>query len=90
MKIISVKEKAIIYTIDNYFDCYGICVINEKNIFLTVGQSHNIRIYDLIHFTFIKEIEKAHSNEICGIERMNNTKIISFSYDKYFCIWSIE
>ncbi len=90
MKIISVKEKAIICTIDNSFDCYGICVINEKNIFLTVGQSHNIRIYDSINFTFIKEIENAHSNEICGIERMNNTIIVSFSYDKHFCIWSIE
>ena len=88
MKVISISENKIIYSIDNTFDCYGICVILEKGIFLTVGQSHNIRIYDCNKYNFIAQIDNAHSNEICGIIELKNKSIISFSYDHYIIVWS--
>ena len=88
MKIISISEKKIIYSIDNTFDCYGICVILEKGIFLTVGQSHNIRIYDCNKYNFIEEINNAHTNEICGMVQLKNKLIVSFSYDNYINVWS--
>jgi WD40 repeat protein len=88
MKVISISEKKIIYSIDNTFDCYGICVILEKGIFLTVGQSHNIRIYDCKNYKFIEEINNAHNNEICGMVQLKNKLIFSFSYDNFINVWS--
>ena len=90
MKIISISEKKVIYSINNTFDCYGICVIFEKGIFFTVGKSYNIRVYDCNKYDFIEEIKNAHTNEICGMIQLKNKLIVSFSYDNYINVWSFE
>ena len=44
IKIISIKEKKIIKKINNEFICWGICIIEDKGIFLIGGESKEIKI----------------------------------------------
>ena len=89
MKIISISEKKIIKQIKNEFWVLGICVIENKEIFLVGGVSKDIRIYRNDNFELIQTIKNAHEQYIIGITQLNNGLIISYSYDHYLKLWDI-
>ena len=89
MKIISISEKRIIKQIKNEFWVLGICVIENKDIFLVGGVSKDIRIYRNDNFELIQSIKNAHEQYIVGITQLNNGLIISYSYDHYLKLWDI-
>ena len=88
IKIISIKEKKIIKEINNEFPCLGICIINEKGLFLIGGKSKNIKIYRYDNYECIQIINDAHNDEIYGITELNDNSIVSYGYDKTIKIWS--
>ena len=90
--IISIKEKKIIKKISNEFLCCGICVIEDKGIFLIGGISNDIKIYRSDNYECIKEINDAHKdNNISGIIKFkNDDEIISYGSDKIIKIWKLE
>lgn len=81
------NKKKVIKEIDNKFCCYGICVIENKGIFLTGGWSHNINVYRSDNYQFIQTLEKAHVAWIRGIVELNNNIIASFSDDGNINFW---
>ena len=90
MKIISLKKKQIVLEVDNIFRCYCVLIIKDKNIFFTGGMSNNIKIYSLSDFNCLYIEENAHNDTINGISRINDEKIITFSWDKTIKIWEIN
>ncbi len=89
MKIISILRKKIIKEINNEFSCFGICEIESKGIFLTCGDSKNIRIYRNEDYECIKEINDAHEEQINGICKLNDNIFLSYSNDNNIKIWTI-
>ncbi len=87
MKVIDMNKKKVIKEIDNKFCCYGICVIENKGIFLTGGWSHNINVYRSDNYQCIQTLEKAHVAWIRGIVELNNNIIASFSDDGNINFW---
>ena len=87
MKVISINEKKIIKTIDNMFWCYGICVIENKGIFLTGGWSFKINIFRSDNYECIQSIDNAHYTWIRGIIELNNNVIASYSDDGVINFW---
>ena len=90
IKIISINERKIIKEIDNEFLCWGICVIEDKRIFLIGGESNDIKIYNSDNYVCIKTINNAHNNYILGINNVNDDKIISYGVDKNLNVWSFS
>ena len=90
MKIISISKNEIIKEINNLFKCWGICLIENKGIFLVGGKSNDIRIYRNDNYECIQTIKDAHNNEIDGFIELNDHSIASFSKDKTMKIWNIE
>ena len=90
MKVISLSEKRIIQVIDNQFDCFGILVLNDKDIILTIGRSDDLRIYRKDNFECIKMILSIHDNDVNDIIKLNDNVIASCSCDKTIKIWSFN
>ncbi len=90
MKVINVKEKKIVFEFDNIFRCYGVLIIKDKDIFITSGMSNNLRIYSIKNFNCLYVEENAHNDTINGISKINDSKIISFSWDHNIKIWEIN
>ena len=90
MKVISLSEKKIIQVIDNQFDCFGILVLNDKDIILTIGRSDDLRIYRKDNFECIKMILSIHDNDVNDIIKLNDNVIASCSCDKTIKIWSFN
>ena len=90
IKIISINERKIIKEIDNEFLCWGICVIEDKRIFLIGGESNDIKIYNSDYYVCIKTINNAHNDYILGIHNVNDDKIISYGVDKNLNVWSFS
>ena len=90
MKVINIKEKKIVFEFDNIFRCYGVLIIKNKDIFITGGMSNNLRIYSIKNFRCIYVEENAHNDTINGISKINDSKIISFSWDHNIKIWEIN
>ena len=90
MKIISISKKEIIKEINNLFKCWGICLIEDKGIFLVGGKSNDIRIYRNDNYECIQTIKDAHNNEIIGFIELKDGTIASYSDDKRIKIWNIE
>ena len=90
IKIISINERKIIKEIDNEFLCWGICVIEDKRIFLIGGESNDIKIYNSDYYVCIKTINNAHNDYILGINNVNDDKIISYGVDKNLNVWSFS
>ena len=93
IKIVSVDNKNLIKIIRNV-DCKIICVIQEKNIFLTGGYEmgtyfKSINIYSSNNYEFIKTIDIAHEREICGIINLQNNLVGTYSEDATIKIWSL-
>ena len=88
LKLISISKKEIIKEIDNEFDCYGICLIKNKGIFLVGGWGKNIRVYRNDTYDYIQTIYNAHNEWIYGFIDLKNGKFASFSVDNKIRIWS--
>ena len=90
MKIISISKKEIIKEINNTFLCWGICLINDKGIFLVRGRSKNIKVYQNDDYECIQTIIDAHNDEIKDFIELKDGLIASFSKDEIIKIWNIE
>ena len=67
INIISLNEFNVIFQIENGFKCWGICIIENKGIFLVGGVSKNIKIYRSDNYVCINNIENAHKYSIIVI-----------------------
>ncbi len=85
--IISIDIKEIIFIIDIEIECFGIEIINNKNIIL-IGGDENIIVFKCDNYEQIQFIENAHNGEINGFIQINNEDILSFSNDETMKIWS--
>ncbi len=88
LNLISISKKEIIKTIDNPFQCFGICLIEDKGIFIVGGYSKDIRIYRNDNYECIQEIKEAHNHYIYGFIELKDGSIASFSNDETIKIWS--
>ena len=88
MKVISISKKMIIKEINNICICWGICIIKNKGIFLTGGESFDVRIFRYDNYECIQVIENAHKDYIYGFIQLNNDSIISYGWDNNMKIWS--
>ena len=88
IKIISLNEKRIIKEIENEFTSYGICVIDNKGVFLIGGSSNDIKVYRSDNFECIQIVKTAHNYDISDLIELNNGLIASCSYDRHICFWS--
>ena len=86
--IISLNEKKIIKNIDNKFKCWGICIINDKGVFLTGGYSKDIRVYRSDNYECIQIVKDNNNDNINGIIELINGTIVTYSDDKSIKIWS--
>ncbi len=90
IKIISINENKIIKNINNGFKCYGICIIENKGIFLIGGVSKEMKIYRIDNYSCIKIIKEVHKYYISGIIELNEETIATYEDDKTIKIWSFE
>ena len=75
IQIISIKEKEIVNKIENGFECWGICIIKDKDVILIGGRSNIIKIYSCDNYNCIKIIKDAH-----GLINFHNTGFGSYIY----------
>ena len=68
--------------------CLTICVIENKEIFLTGGFSREIKIYKSNNYECIQILNNVHNDEIYGINKLKNDIIVSYGEDKIIKIWS--
>ena len=90
LKIISLNEKKVIKEINNGFNCWGICIIDEIEAFITVGEGKNIKIYKKHNYEYIKGLNDIHSDDIEGIIKLIDNNILTYSWDKNIKIWKLE
>ena len=98
MKVLSISKKKIINEINNQIICYGICVIKNKNLFLTGGFSSDIRIYRCDNYFCVRIIQTniEFINEgwlgpiFHGFDELKNGEIISYSNDKTIKVWVLQ
>ena len=93
IKIISISKQRIIKIIKD-IDCKIICVLNDKNIFLTGGYEigkyyKDITVFRNDNYKLIHIIRGVHEDEIYGIVYLKNGKFVSFSEDETLKIWSL-
>ena len=87
--IISINKWEIIKEINNEFLCWGICIIEEKGIFLIGGISKDIKIYRSDNYECIKTKKDAHKDDIIGINKLNDYEIITFGREKTIKKWEL-
>ena len=97
IKIISITKKDIIFNIENKFECWGICIIDNKKVFLIGGRSSNIKVYRNDNYICIQIIENAHGlinnhnygygSYIYGFLEIKDGSIISYSNANTIKIW---
>jgi phospholipase A-2-activating protein len=88
IKVISIKDKRIIKEIKNEFKCLGICVVENKGIFLIGGESNDIKVYRSDNFNCIQILKDAHKDFINGLTQLKDCSIASYGADKSIKIWS--
>ena len=76
-----------IQNIQNDFNCFGICNIENKGVFLVCGMSYEIAIFRSDNYEKIFVYQNAHSEYIYGINYMENGLILSYSKDSNINIW---
>ena len=87
MKVVSIKKKAIIKTINVYKQVWSILVLNN-GIFLSAGVDKNIRIFRSDTYECIRKINNVHTGDIMGFTEVNGNSIMSFACDSTFKIWN--
>ena len=90
IKILSINEKKIIKEINNNFRCLSICVLNNKNVFLTGGISQNIKIYRCNDYECIQTLKYIHNHSIYGIEEIDDKSIVTYSHDGVVKFWKFN
>ena len=88
--IFSFEEKKIIKNIDIKFDCYGICVLEDKNIFLVCGSCKDILIFRCDNYENIYIKNNVHDFNITGLIRIRDNLICSYSIDTSIKLWSLN
>ena len=87
-KIIIGEKSGYIKRIENEFTSYGICVIDNKGVFLIGGSSNDIKVYRSDNFECIQIVKTAHNYDISDLIELNNGLIDSCSYDRNIILWS--
>ena len=90
IKIISLKEKKIIQDIYNNFECYAICIIKEKGIFLTGGESKDIIVYNFDNFNVIHTIKNIDNEMIFGLTKLKDGSVASYGMDKKIKLFNVK
>ena len=88
--IFSLKDNKIIKNIDIKFDCYGICVLEDKNIFLVCGSCKDILIFRCDNYENIYIKNNVHDFNITGLIRIRDNLICSYSIDTSIKLWSLN
>ena len=86
IKVININN-FFIENIQNDFNCFGICNIENKGVFLVCGMSYEIAIFRSDNYEKIFVYQNAHSEYIYGINYMENGLILSYSKDSNINIW---
>ncbi len=89
LKIISLSEKKIIKTIFNECLCYGICVIENKGIFITGGY-YGIQIFRNDNYECIQTIKDDNTIKTYGLIEIKNGMVVSFSNNQIICLCSFD
>ncbi len=86
--IVSIFEKKIVKTLNLNFFCFGINIIEDKDIFLIGGFEGNIRIYSIYNFENIQNINKTNDGYILGFIELKDETILSYGKEGLINIWS--
>ncbi len=86
MKVISISKKKVIKTFKKEFWCYGIYVMEDKNIFLSTAYNY-INIYRSDNYQLIQTIQFAHKSSIFGLIGLKDCLILSYGIGE-IKIWS--
>ena len=86
MKVISISQKKIIKKFKKEFWCYGIYVMEDKNIFLSSAYNY-INIYRSDNYKLLQTIQFAHNSSIFGLIGLKDCLIISYGVGE-IKIWS--
>ncbi len=86
--IISLIYKNIINTIEIGFECYGLCVIQNKKLFLVGGKNKEIKIFKTNNYECIQTIQN--TQFIYGFTELKNGTIASYGLYKSIKIWSFS
>ena len=86
MKVVSIKKKGIIRTINVLKQVWSILVLNN-GIFMSAGVDKNIRIFRSDTYECIRKINNVHTGDIMGFTEVNGNSIMSFACDSTFKIW---
>ena len=78
LKIISLFNKNVIKEIIIPFQCWGICLIKYKDIFLIGGDSKDLRVYNNEDYECIQIIQNRHDECINGFVELKDGTIISY------------
>ena len=89
LTIVSISEKKVIKRIKNDFISWTICVVENKGIFLTGGNSKDIKVYRSDNYECIQIINNAHSSSLNGIIEINDNLIGTYGYDRIINIWKL-
>ena len=88
--IFSLKDNKIIKNIDIKFDCYGICVLEDKNIFLVCGSCKDILIFRSDNYEKIYVKNNVHDYNITGLIWIRENLICSYSIDASIKLWAVN
>ena len=86
MKVVSIKKRGIIRTINVLKQVWSILVLNN-GIFMSAGVDKNIRIFRSDTYECIRKINNVHTGDIMGFTEVNGNSIMSFACDSTFKIW---
>ena len=89
LTIVSISEKKVIKRIKNDLISWTICVVENKGIFLTGGNSKDIKVYRSDNYECIQIINNAHSSSLNGIIEINDNLIGTYGYDSIINIWKL-
>ena len=90
IKIISLEDKKVIKEINNGFNCWGIGVLDNLGIIITVGEGKNIKVYKKDNYEYIKDINDIHNDDIEGIINLNDDRILTYSWDNSIKIFEVK
>ena len=90
IKIISLEDKKVIKEINNGFNCWGIGVLDNLGIIITVGEGNNIKVYKKDNYEYIKDINDIHNDDIEGIINLNDDRILTYSWDNSIKIFVVK